>query len=160
MKVLIVIESWFGNTRIIGDEVAAGLADGGADVQVMSVDDAPQSVPAEVDRLVLGAPTHNRGLSTAATRAQATKGGGSGGDIGIREWLKSAQLPENVAVAAFDTVTSKTWMSGSAAKGVVKTLSRRGIAVDAQSFVVTGTQGPLKPGEVEEAHEWGRLLAK
>ena len=59
---LVIVESHFGNTRTIARAVAAGLADAGVRASVLDADRAG-APPADLDLLVLGAPTHNRGLS-------------------------------------------------------------------------------------------------
>ncbi len=60
----------------------------------------------------------------------------------------------------FDTVVAGAF-SGSAAKAAVKLLRRAGFArpVRGESFVVTGTKGPLREGEDLRAREWGAALA-
>ena len=159
---LIVVESYFGNTRLIAEAVAAGMIEGGVDTQVVDVSQAPSALPADLDLLVLGAPTHNRGLPTAATRAKACAQAGSGkASHGIGEWLGDAEIPAALSVAAFDTVISKGWLSGSAAKAIAKALQRhQGRRTSSvRSFVVTASKGPLADGEKTDAHSWGRELA-
>ncbi|PKY73613.1 flavodoxin [Actinomyces oris] len=161
-RALIIVESCFGNTRAIADSVAAGLIDGGVDAQVVDVDEAPSCLPADLDLLILGAPTHNRGLPTAATRAKACAQAGSGkASHGIGEWLETVAIPASIDAAAFDTVISKGWLSGSAAKAIAKTLQRRQgrRTVSVRSFVVTASKGPLATGQETDAHSWGRELA-
>ena len=161
-RALIIVESCFGNTRAIADSVAAGLIDGGVDAQVVDVDEAPSCLPADLDLLILGAPTHNRGLPTAATRAKACAQAGSGkASHGIGEWLETVAIPASIDAAAFDTVISKGWLSGSAAKAIAKTLQRRQgrRTVSVRSFVVTASKGPLATGQETDAHRWGRELA-
>lgn len=124
-RALIIVESCFGNTRAIADSIAAGLIDGGVDAQVVDIDEAPSSLPADLDLLMLGAPTHNRGLPTTATRAKAhAQAGADGASQGISQWLGNAEIPASLSVAAFDTVISKNWLSGSAAKAIAKALRR------------------------------------
>ena len=161
-KALIVVESYFGNTRAIAEAVAAGLLDGGAEAQVVDVDQAPSTLPAGLDLLVLGAPTHNRGLPTATSRAKACEQAGSGeASHGIGGWLETTAIPASTGAAAFDTVISKGWLSGSAAKAIAKTLQRRQgrRTVSVRSFVVTANKGPLATGQETDAHSWGRELA-
>ena len=161
-RALIIVESCFGNTRAIADSVAAGLIDGGVDAQVVDVDEAPSCLPADLDLLILGAPTHNRGLPTAATRAKACAQAGSGkASHGIGGWLETTVIPASTTAAAFDTVISKGWLSGSAAKAIAKTLQRRQgqRTVSVRSFVVTANKGPLATGQETDAHSWGRELA-
>ena len=160
-RALIIVESCFGNTRAIAEAVAAGLIDGGAEAQVVEVDQAPSTLPAGLDLLVLGAPTHNRGLPTAATRAKACAQAGSGmASHGIGGWLETTVIPASTSAAAFDTVISKGWLSGSAAKAIAKALQRHQgrRTVSVRSFVVTASKGPLADGEKTDAHSWGREL--
>ena len=161
-KALIVVESYFGNTRAIAEAVAAGLIEGGVDAQVVDVSRAPSALPADLDLLVLGAPTHNRGLPTAASQAKAREQAGSGeASPGIGEWLETTAIPDFTDAAAFDTVVSKGWLSGSAAKAIAKALQRHQgrRTVSVRSFVVTASKGPLADGEKTDAHSWGRELA-
>ena len=159
---LIVVESYFGNTRLIAEAVAAGMIEGGVDTQVVDASQAPSALPADLDLLVLGAPTHNRGLPTATSRAKACEQAGSGeASHGIGEWLRTATVPVSTDVVAFDTVISKGWLSGSAAKAIAKAQQRHQgrRTVSVRSFVVTASKGPLAGGEETDAHNWGRELA-
>ena len=161
-KALIVVESYFGNTRAIAEAVAAGLIEGGVDAQVVDVSQAPSALPADLDLLVLGAPTHNRGMPTAATRAKACEQTEPGeAPHGIGGWLETTAIPASTDAAAFDTVISKGWLSGSAAKAIAKALQRhQGRRTSSvRSFVVTASKGPLADGEKTDAHSWGRELA-
>ena len=159
---LIVVESYFGNTRLIAEAVAAGMIEGGVDTQVVDVSQAPSALPADLDLLVLGAPTHNRGLPTAVSRTKAREQAGSGeASPGIGEWLETTAIPASTDAATFDTVISKGWLSGSAAKAIAKALQRHQgrRTVSVRSFVVTASKGPLADGEKTDAHSWGRELA-
>ena len=161
-RALIIVESYFSNTRAIADSVAAGLSDGGVKAQVVDVDEAPSCLPADLDLLILGAPTHNRGLPTTATRAKACAQAGSGkASHGIGGWLETTVIPASTSAAAFDTVISKGWLSGSAAKAIAKALQRHQgrRTASVRSFVVTASKGPLAAGEKTDAHSWGRELA-
>jgi hypothetical protein len=161
--VLVVYESMFGNTRIVAEAVAAGLASG-AKVDLVEVGEAPIALDPPLDLLVVGAPTHAFGLSRPETRAQAaadaTRPLVSQGP-GLREWLQ--QLDRNAAqprVAAFDTRVRH--VPGSAARAALRALRRRGLraAADPASFWVTGKQGPLARGEQERAERWGEQLVR
>src|SRR3954470_24098776 len=66
MRSLVVYESWFGNTRRIAEEIAAGLAHEGQ-VDLVTVDD-PLPPLEDVDLLIVGAPTHIHGLSSKRSR--------------------------------------------------------------------------------------------
>ena len=161
-RALIIVESCFGNTRTVAEAVATGLIEGGVEAQVVDVDGAPGALPADLDLLILGAPTHNRGLPTAATRAKARAQAGSGeASPGVGEWLRSATVPVSTDVVAFDTVISKGWLSGSAAKAIAKALQRQQgrRTASVRSFVVAASKGPLAAGQESDARSWGRELA-
>ncbi len=161
-RALIIVESYFGNTRAIAEAVAAGLLGGGAEAQVVDVSQAPSTLPADLDLLVLGAPTHNRGMPTSATRAKACEQTEPGeAPHGIGGWLETTAIPASTDAAAFDTVISKGWLSGSAAKAIAKALRRHQgrETTSVRSFVVTASKGPLAGGEETDARSWGRELA-
>lgn len=154
---LVIVESYYGNTRTIAQAVADGLADAGIEVRLLDADRAPASLPDDLDLLPLGAPTHNRGLPTAATRAKAHDKQPGGPSRGLREWSETATIPPSVRVLAFDTVVGKNWLNGSAAKAIAKALGGRG-RTEIRSFVVRTGDGPLADGEREAARAWGRGL--
>ena len=164
MQALIVIESWFGNTHTIGAQIADGLERGGVATTLYSVADAPTVIPESVGLVVIGAPTHNRGLSTPVTRSKAAAmaNNTNAPETGIREWIPTLSISAGTRVAIFDTVTGKNWLSGSAAKAAAKFIgkSHPDAPVSIQSFVVKGTQGPLAPGETSAARTWGEALSQ
>ena len=161
-RALIIVESCFGNTRAIAEAVAAGLIEGGVEAQMVDVAQAPGALPEDLDLLVLGAPTHNRRLPTPTTRAKAREQAASGeASPGIGEWLETVAIPASIDAEAFDTVISKGWLSGSAAKAIAKALQRQQgrRTVSTRSFVVTASKGPLATGQESDARSWGRELA-
>ena len=162
MKALLIVESCFGSTRALAEETATGLREGGAQADIVPASQAPPAVPDDVSLLILAAPTHNRGLPTATSRAKACEQAGSGeASHGIGGWLETTAIPASTGAAAFDTVISKGWLSGSAAKAIAKALQRHQgrRTVSVRSFVVTASKGPLADGEKTDAHSWGRELA-
>jgi hypothetical protein len=104
-------------------------------------------------------------MSRASTRRsaaqQATRPLVSAGN-GVREWLATLRTSSaGLRSAAFDTRLAKPRMPGSAARGIARRLRRLGVMVvaPAQSFYVTGTEGPPAEGELERARQWGESLA-
>jgi hypothetical protein len=161
---LVIFESMFGNTQVIAQAVADGLARH-LPVDLVEVGEAPAAVGADVELLVVGGPTHAFGLSRPGTRQSAAEQAGTGlvsARIGLREWLGglAGGSPE-VAVAAFDTRVSKPRLPGSAAAAAEKRLRRLGfrVAAKSRSFYVDGTTGPLVSGEADRARRWGEELA-
>ena len=156
--VLVVVESCYGNPGRIADAITAGLRSAGAHVQITSADTAESAVDEAIDLVLVGAPTHNAGLPTPSTRAQASTPRRPGRP-GVREWVAAAQLPAMAQVVTFDTVTGGPF-SGSAAKAAVKALHRRRIPAErGESFRVSGREGPLVDGELDRARAWGENLA-
>jgi hypothetical protein len=162
MRALVVYESMFGNTQVIADAVADGLA-GRMRVDTVEVGVAPASIGDDVGLLVVGGPTHAFGMSRQGTRQDAAKQGKEGlvsTGIGIREWLAGLQGSPGVAAAAFDTRIRTPRLPGSAARGAEKRLRRLGfrILAPAASFYVAGTVSPLLDGERQRSRRWGEQL--
>lgn len=162
MSTLMVYESMWGNTRAVAEAVAARLGD---DVTVVEVADAPARLPAGLDLLVLGGPTHAFSMSRTSTRRSAVAKGATVGDVahGIREWLEEVEAGEPVDVATFDTRVAGTMqhLPGSAAKAAGKQVRHHhlGRLVATESFYVDDTPGPLSVGELGRARAWGESLA-
>jgi hypothetical protein len=162
-KAWVVYESMYGNTRKIAEAVAQGAKDW-AEVEVHEVSTAA-TLPADVDVLLVGAPTHAFGLSRPSTRADAAAKGHravESATMGLREWLDGVVLPSSrSSFATFDTRVNRPRLPGSAAKKAAKRLHRKGgtQVVDPESFWVEGSEGPLLDGELERARAWGGALA-
>jgi hypothetical protein len=166
MRTLIVYESMFGNTQPIAEAIADGLAPY-SQVELHEVGQAPAPLPAGIDLLIVGAPTHAFGMSRPDTRRSASDkapGGLMSPGIGVREWLARLDPGTHLVPAtAFDTKFGKpSWLPGSAARGIAKRLKRLGhlAAAMPKSFYVTGIAGPLADAEPARARDWGRLLGQ
>jgi hypothetical protein len=172
MRVLIVYESMFGNTREIAEAVAEGLRAGHdpelvemdpVEVGVVEVGEAPATL-ADVDLLVVGGPTHALGMSRPETRQSATEHTDEplvSGGPGIREWLGGLAKNKGAAAAAFDTKVDKPWVPGSASGAAGRRLRKLGyhLVVPPTSFLVDGITGPLDEAETTRARRWGGRLA-
>ena len=170
MNVVIVYESIFGNTRMVAEAVAEGVreADPSGQVTVLPVTDATPEKTGGAALVIVGGPTHMRGMSRAFGREKAVEDAPRPGSVepgaagpGIREWLTA--LPDaqrGCKAATFDTRLPYA-LSGGAARPIAKGLRKRGYAVVAgpAGFVVEGAHGPLKSGERDRAQAWGRDLA-
>jgi hypothetical protein len=160
MSTLVIYESMWGNTREVAQAVADGLGD---DVAAVEVNDAPATVPADVDLLVVGGPTHAFSMSRESTRRDAEDKGAAGANTarGIREWLDGLPASDHVVVATFDTrVGSVRHLPGSAAKAAARQVRRHhvGHLASTESFYVADMAGPLLDGELDRALAWGRAL--
>ena len=165
MDVAVVYETHFGLTRDVAEEIAGGAQDAGAAAVVVAVDSATREQVDGVDLLVVGGPTHVRGMSRPWSRERLhAQELGTHGEIaeGVREWL--TDLPAQGSgrhAAAFDTRLPSA-LAGGAAKGVAHALREHGFALVAEpeGFVVDGAEGPLRDGERERARAWGARLVR
>ncbi|HLW18490.1 MAG TPA: flavodoxin [Actinomycetota bacterium] len=163
MKIIVVYESMFGNTQIIGQAIADGLADLGQ-VTSGNVDEISAESARDADLIVVGGPTHAHGMARMSTRFPKVDNPKYApslpGTTVLRSWLDL--VPKGSGrCAAFDTRFDKpAWLTGSAAKKIAKRLKAKGFAVLAiESFFVQGGDGPLAEGERARATEWGHSLA-
>ena len=158
MKAIVVYESHWGNTASIAEAIAAGLGD---DARALNTDEATPDVVAGIDLLVVGAPVMGFRLPTDEMRNQIAGDPGKGPtppDVShpsMRDWLEA--MPDGHACAAvFET---RIWWSPGGATGAIgKGLLHHGYyqVADPERFVVKGTYGPLRDGEVERATKWAR----
>jgi flavodoxin len=162
MKALLIYDSRHGNTEKIACAIGGGLAEGlgaSGSVRVLPVGEAHADQLAGWDLLIVGAPTHGSHPSPA-----------------MKEFLD--RVPDKtlagVNVAAFDTRTdmdtlngAKHWFGkfldrlGYAAPKISTSLEAKDgqVVMPPEGFIVKGTEGPLKDGELERATAWGRQIA-
>ena len=155
MKALVVYDSVFGNTEKVAQEMGRALGSQ-AEVQTLRVGDVRPEHLEGLDALIVGSPTR------AFSPTPATK-----------TWLRG--LPPNslrgVRVAAFDTRMSVEDVDsailsffvkifGYAAKPIGDRLARKGgeQIMPPEGFIVEGTEGPLRDGELERAADWVRQM--
>lgn len=142
MKALIVYDSAYGNTEEIARAIGSAI---GGDTKALRAGSVNPSELASVDLLIIGSPTQG-GRPTQAVQDFLSK-------------ITGASL-KDMRVAAFDTRVSAKWavIFGYAAGRIAKALKARGanLAVPPQGFLVKGTKGPLKEGELERASVWAK----
>ncbi|AUY47693.1 flavodoxin domain-containing protein [Streptomyces sp. CB01881] len=176
MHTVIVYESMYGNTREIAEAIAEGVhqADPRASVDCLPVARADADVARTADLLVVGGPTHMRGMSSGLSRrmaamAEAKKEGHEDAaheayetaeGPGLRNWFH--QLPKTehgTHAAAFDTRGASPG-SGGAAAGIAQRLSRHhyDVVAEPEGFIVENGDGPLREGELDRARAWGAAL--
>ena len=153
MNILIVYDSYFGNTEKIALEIGKSFGD---DIPVKRPADVDTDSLTNLDLLVVGAPTRAFRPSDA-----------------IKAFLK--ELPNdslnNVKVAAFDTrmdtpnIDNKilkfmAGIFGYAAEPIAKGLAKKGgvLVGKLMGFIVLESEGPLKEGELERVADWVETL--
>lgn len=156
-RAVVIVESCFGSTAAVARALADRLRAAGVEVELTEAATAPSRVAA--DLVLVGAPTHNLGLPTAGSRAQAASKGAGPAVPGVREWIAGVERVDG-RVLSFGTRTAGRF-SGSAGKAIAKALARRGVdAVRGEDFVVTGLAGPLADGELDRAGQWAAGLVR
>lgn len=157
MKVLIAYDSGFGNTARVAEAMGKAL-EAAHRVTVVQVHEVRQADISGAGLVLVGSPTRAFRPTPAMT------------DFIAR--LPSGAMT-GVSVAAFDTriVYSEvpnpfvrfflTTFGRYAAPAISRALEGRGgkPVLPPEGFVVTGTEGPMKSGEMERAAEWSRRAA-
>jgi flavodoxin len=156
MKALVIYDSVFGNTERVAQAMGEALRSRG-DVEVLRVGDVQPEQLTDLDLLIVGSPT--RGFNPTPATKQLVASIPSRGLTGVK-------------VAAFDTRISVedtgsailrflVKLFGYAAKPIANRLERKGgeLAAPPEGFIVQGTEGPLKEGELERAADWANQVA-
>ena len=169
MRALVIYESMYGNTRVVASNIADGLR-GTYEVTLVPVAAATADLIAQADLLVVGAPTHMHGLSTASSRQLARKAVAKpesgltldpdADGLALRDWLGGLAGGHGLA-AAFDTrLAGAPVLTGRASRGISRLLRRHGyrLITPPESFVVTKLN-TLIDGEPSRARAWGEALA-
>jgi len=141
MQTLIIYDSEYGNTQQIAQAIADALK-AYSSVQLMTVAEACPPSLQGVDLLLIGGPTQIHGL-TPTMRTLLDK--------------LPDQALRGLPVAAFDTrFRMATVRSGSTAQAIAHKLEREKarLLLPAKSFFVTGREGPLEEGALENAARW------
>src|SRR6478736_4094490 len=144
MRAVVAYESMYGNTRRVAEAIAAGLQST-CSVTLVPVSQLERESLDTADLIVIGGPTHVRGMSRMSTRKAAEEAAHKPGSTlaveadaqapGLREWLTS--------------------------RGIAKELRRHGVTLLTQpeSFLVS-KDNQLLPGEEDRARIWGQQLAR
>jgi hypothetical protein len=168
MRVVIVYESFFGNSRLVAEAIADGvrLDSPCAEVRCVNVMDADADVARGADLLVVGGPTHMHGMSSAISRRIAlhsdAKAMNTRPAIGLRELIRDLpRVAWGTRAAAFDTRGEARGVGG-ASQGIARRLRSRGYTLVSRptGFTVTGVDGPLAEGELARAGTWGAALLR
>ena len=155
MKILVVYDSFFGNTATVANLIGEALGTEDEVKALRVVDPRPEHLDG-LELLVVGSPTRSwRPSASVMLFVQDLRRG----------------LMENIYVAAFDTridlntIKSKFTRSligrgGYAAKKIMRKMERKGAKPIAKpkGFLVDGTEGPLHEGEKTHAVNWGKEI--
>lgn len=152
MNVTIVYDSVFGNTATIAREIAGALT-AGHTVRLLGVGEAKGLVTDGIDLLIVGSPTRGFRPTPAIDEFAGRALSGHGHRAAVFDTRLDA---EEIHPAPLRWVINA---GGYAAQRIAQDLERNGFTIaDSAGFLVTGQEGPLKPGEVERAREWALTL--
>ena len=142
MNVLIVYDSFYGNTEIIARAIGESTG-----ARVLRVGDVARDDLKSCNLLIVGSPTQG-GRPTKPLQE-------------FLDEIPKASL-DGIGVAAFDTRFSTKWvkMFGYAAERIAASLQEKGgnLLTAPACFFVKKEKGPLDDGETERAAGWGRDL--
>ncbi len=164
MHAIVVYESHWGNTEAVARAIGAGI---GPDAEVLTTDAATPAVLATADLVVAGAPTMAFRLPTDSMLRQAAKDpkAPEPGDVShpsMRVWLDALPDAPAATAARFEASfeTALHWSPGGAKGSIDSALRRAGYsrASKPMRFLVEGSYGPLRDGELDRARAWGASL--
>lgn len=153
MPILIVYDSIFGNTGQIARAMADEL-NTTHQTRLASVQEARDIDLGGLDLLIVGSPT--RGFRpTPEIQEFASRPDLSG---------RAATFDTRIDLDTIEPAPLR-WVvqaGGYAAERLARELSEQGCTIvgEPAGFVVTGQEGPLKPGETERAAQWARGLVE
>ena len=155
MKILIIYDSFFGNTQKIADAISSALSSN-HETTAIKVETANLNQLSQVDLIFIGSPT--RAFSPSPN---------------MTAFLKTIppQSLKNVKIAVFDTriapedikpklVGLAIKSRGYADKKMIGLLKASGVTVilPGEGFLVAKSEGPLKEGESERAADWAKTI--
>jgi hypothetical protein len=164
MHTVVIYESMYGNTRTIAEAIARGI---GGEVALERAGALSGDVTSGADLVVVGAPTHVRGVpgrrSRLGAQSKAAERDLEPFDVerGVREWIDGLDAGPKPPAVAFDTrADGPAFLTGRASRRIARRLRRKGfpIVADPQSFLIAKGDR-LVAGEAERAEAWGRSLA-
>jgi flavodoxin len=151
MQVLILYESFFGNTQKIAETIGAAI-EGAEEVNIREISTIDPKSFDHPDLLIIGSPTRGFRPSPATIAFLAN--------------LPKNSLKDQM-VAAYDTRIALSYIKsgvlrffvkagGYAAKIIERKMKQKGgiPILPCEGFCVTGNEGPLLDGEIERAKEW------
>ena len=157
MKILIVYDSFYGNTEQIAQAIANALSLRG-EVETIRVQALEAGQIKGADLLIVGSPTQ-KFLPTPAINGFL-----KGIDQNDLSGVKCAAFDTRLTVEEIEATPVLPFfvrIFGYAAGTIAARLKRRGgeLVASPEGFYVMGMEGPLKEGELERAGAWADLLA-
>ncbi len=155
MKILIVYDSYFGNTEKIARVVANTLS-ASADVETVKITGFTFDKISGHDLFILGSPT--RGFNASEPVQACLKAIPAGGLQGIKAAVFDTRI--NADTIKFFLSRFIVKRGGYAAEKMAAALAQKGAVLSAGPawFIVKESEGPLLEGELEHAAQWAASL--
>jgi len=149
VKVFVVYDSKYGNTKKVAEEIVEGLKEvGGIETSISYVKEADLEGVADADALIVGAPNHMGNPSMA-----------------IKKFIdKLAKLNLKAkGIAFFDTYYAKKKNFEKALKKMEKRVNTKRpdlkLIMPGLSIKVNDVSGPIAEGELPKCRDFGRKIA-
>ncbi len=150
MKTLVLYDSVFGNTEKIALAIRDALATQG-ECEAATPADLTAARLQGVGRLVAGSPTRAFRPTPAIVAALQALPAGALAGVSVLAFDTRAEIEKAPGI-----LKVMAGIFGYAAAPLAKAMTRKGgtLARPPEGFVVTGTEGPLRDGELERAVAW------
>jgi len=150
MKVLVIYDSKYGNTKVVAENILEGIKQvEGIDAAICYAKEVDPQIITSYDALIIGAPNHMASPSRTVKKFVDTL----------------AELNLNAkSVAVFGTYSGQVRVTDRAVKKlekiVEKTLPNLKLLSPSLSVRVKGVTGPVADGELPKSQDFGRRIAK
>ena len=155
MKVLVIYDSFFGNTEQIAQAIGDNLGSA-EDVKIVRVSEVKPEQISGLEFLIVGSPTRAFRATPAITNL--IKGISKNGLKGI----KVAAFDTRISINDINSSIGRFFINlfGYAAKPMSDKLRKKGgeLIIPPEGFFVEGTEGPLKEGELKRAADWAKQI--
>ena len=149
LKVLIVYETKYGNTKKAAEAVGESIKEAGNEITVMKVDAVEMDTVKDYSAIVVGSPTY------ASNQARS-----------IKKFISSLSGLEDTKIVVFDTHTGDGKSTGGLMRRAVKKMEKQiekapnlKKIMNGLQVAVKGIKGPLIDGELDKCKEFGKEIA-
>ncbi|MHA2280652.1 MAG: flavodoxin family protein [Promethearchaeota archaeon] len=149
MKVLIVYETKYGNTKKAAEVIGESIKEAGNEITVMKVNAVNMDNIKDYGAVVIGSPTY------ASSQARS-----------IKKFIKGLDVEEELKIVVFDTHTGDGKSTGGMMRRAVKKMEKQiennpklNKVIDGLQVAVKGIKGPLIDGELDKCKEFGKKIA-
>lgn len=148
MKIVVLYDSYFGNTEKIAQTIGQSFG-GGHEVQVVKVSDMTLEQVKGINVLVVGSPTRAFRPTPLITSFLSSIPSGGLKDIKVVAF-DTGIAPQDIKSSFLRFIVKS---AGYAAKPIANLLVKKGgsLLIPPAGFYVIGNEGPLKEGELERA---------